>query len=319
MDLFVNELSFHGQFHTAPEFREALALLMCIRRVARRFSREVYCHRGLLSARPMPGAAMQKAVGGLRVESERRAVMRWMTSGGPFWDDSRQHGEDDRLECRGEIVTESAVGEAAFRTLNGTECGVVSVTPSDWDFSPVKVDWKLGNDGSQEKTAKLENWRKPDALERHLNNAPTTVRSWDDLRVTSERRFENILFSDNCFEPLNGVPFARSSADRILMMLQILDEVASAFDPGGARTPAGHRIHRDHFTGDNALFSDSSESEKRNFRRKLTFPHPVTFGETLFCPWHGKERHLNLRLHYYWSGKPGDQVMVVYVGRKITV
>ena len=44
-------------------------------------------------------------------------------------------------------------------------------------------------------------------------------------------------------------------------------------------------------TGDNALFSDSSDSEKHDFRKELTFPHPDNPKDSLFCTMHGKARH----------------------------
>ena len=127
MELLANELSLHEQFHDIAAFRDALSRLMVMRDAARRFGREVYCHRALLIASPMPGIPMQQAVGRLTVESERRAVMAWLTRAGPFWDDLRQHGADDYIECEGEIVTESAVAEAAYRTLHDVVCGLVSV------------------------------------------------------------------------------------------------------------------------------------------------------------------------------------------------
>ena len=63
----------------------------------------------------MPGVPMQQAIGSLGVENERCAVMIWLTKAGPFWDDVRRHRGDDWLDCEGEVVTDTAVGEAAFR------------------------------------------------------------------------------------------------------------------------------------------------------------------------------------------------------------
>ena len=126
------------------------------------------------------------------------------------------------------------------------------------------------------------------------------------------------MFADNCFEPLAGVPFAKGAADRFVVLLGILDRLARAFDADGVQTAEAQRIYEDYFKGNSALFSDSSETEKSRFRKKLTFPHPDYPGEYLFCPWHGKVRQMTLRLHYSWSGKAGDQVFVVYAGRKRT-
>ena len=61
-----------------------------------------------------------------------------------------------------------------------------------------------------------------------------------------------------------------------------------------------------------------SDSEKRDFRRELTFSHPGDRGGSLFCTWHGKVSHLTLRLHFSWPIKAGKPVHVVYAGPKIT-
>ena len=317
MELLANERSIHEQFHDTASFRDAIARLVSMRHVARRFGLEVYCHRELLNASPMPDTPMQKAVGRLSDE-KRRAALTWLTRAGPFWDDVRQHGADDWLECRGDIVTDGAIGEAAFRTLHGVECGLVSVTPSDWDFSPVEVVWRREAEELGDRRAEVDNWRDADTLEDGLQDAAPPVRSWNTLRETLENRFGNLTFAADCFKPLDGVPFAESSAKRLRVLLDILNRLAAAFDADGVRTPEGQRIYRDYFTGGNALFSDSSDTEKRDFHRELTFPHPDSSGKSLFCTWHGKVRHLNLRLHYSWSGSAGEQVWVVYAGPKIT-
>ena len=320
MNFFANDLSIHGQFYGIPLFRDALARLMAMRNAARRFGREVYCHRAFLTANPMPNMTMQQVLGRL-ASSERRAAMVWLTRGGPFWDNPRQHGADDWLECRGEVVTDSAVGEAAYRKLHAVECGLVSVTPSDWDDSPVEVTWRRDAEGLDDQSAALENWWEVETLENNLQASAPPIRSWDDLRDASTSRFRSLTFAGDCFEPLAGVPFSKSASDRILFLLGILDQFARAFDADGARTSEGHGIYQNYFTGgENALFSDSSSREKRKsrFRNKLTFPHPDDPGKSLFCTWHGKVPYMTLRLHYWWSRKSDDPIYVVYAGPKLT-
>lgn len=91
---------------------------------------------------------MPQAIQGFELE-QRRAVMQWLTRLGPFWEDVRTHGPDDYLECDGKIVTDTALGEAAFSCLHGADRRLVSLTPSSWDFSPISVSWqRVGNDGS---------------------------------------------------------------------------------------------------------------------------------------------------------------------------
>ncbi len=317
MEFFANALSIHLQFHDLPTFHGALGRLMRMRDVADRFGRNLYCHRSFVDAEPIPGIRMQQAVQRLAV-NERRALMIWLTGHGPFWDDLRRHDAGDWLECRGEIVTDTAVGEAAYRTLRGAECALISATPSDWDFSPVEVIRNREAEGLDNQNATLENWRNAAALEARLQDTAPPIRSWADLDSFSKIRFGSLTFAEGCFDPLAGIPFAKSAADRILALLTVLDRFAKAFDAGGSRTSEGSRIYQDYFTSDNARFSDSSDSEKRSFRTELTFPHPDKPGEFLFCTWHGKVRPMTLRLHFSWPIRADEPVHVVYAGPKLT-
>ena len=268
MELLANDLSVHEQFHDKTTFYDALSRLMTMRCVAQHFALDIYCHRGFLNAKPMPGVSMQQAIGSLSDRNTRRATMVWLTCAGPFWDDVhvRQHDVNDWLECRGKIVTDSAIGEAGFRTLHGVNCGLVSVSPSAWNFAAVKMIWCRGSQELDNQSAALENWWDPEELENGLRNTAPLIRSWRDLYESSTSRFQDLTFAENCFMPLKGIPFARSASDRFFQLLSILDQFARAFNVHGTRTPEGHQIYRDYFTGDNALFSDSSDSEKHKFR-----------------------------------------------------
>lgn len=262
---------------------------------------------------------MQRALGKFS-ESERRSVMGWLTRDGPFWEDSRRHEADEYLECRGDIVTDSAIAEAAYRALHGEECAVTSLVPSDWDFSPIEVHWRREAEGRSDRSTRLANWRDAAALEDSLQDATPPIRSWADLELLSSDQFRNLTFARDCFNPLTGIPFVKSAADRILVLLEILDQLACAFDEDGERTRDGHHIFQSHFTGidDNAWFSDSSNWEKRKFKNQLTFPHPGKANKSLFCTWHGKERRLALRLHFSWPIRAGEPVYIVYAGPKLT-
>ena len=318
MKLLVNDLSVHGQFHDFAGFREALCRLMALQGIAKRYGRQIQCHRGMFSAEPMPGMTLQKAVGNLEVESQRRAVMVWLTKSGPFWDDARQHGMGDWLECGGEIVTDTAVGEAAFRKLHEVECGLVSMIPSRWLHSPLVVIWNPGKEEANNREVEVGNWWEPETLAMALQELGLPVRAWDDLCDAASDRFTNLVFAKDCFKPLSGVPFVKSAADRFVSLLSVLDRFSKTSDDGSLRDVESHRMYRDHFTGERAWFSDSSDTEKRKFRHELTFPNPEDSAKSLFCSWHGKISHQTLRLHFSWPVDDGKPVYVVYAGPKIT-
>lgn len=317
MELLANDLSFHGQFEDIPSFRAALGRLMTLRRVAQRFGREVHCHRGLLQVAPLSNMGMQQALARLN-RNEQRAALLWLLKAGPFWDDLRRHDPSDWLECRDRIVTDCALGEAAYRSLHGLDSAMVGASPSDWDTSPLEVAWRREAEDLKDLTVSIENWWEVDSLERHLEHVSVPVRTWEELAAMATTRFEALRITSDSFVPLSGVPFNRSSSDRMLHLLHVLNRLAQEVYPGDKFTPEGKHIYQQYFVGRHALFSDSSSDEKRDFRRSLTFRDPDRPAITRFCPWHGKERHLTLRLHFSWPLRHNEKVHVVYAGPKLT-
>jgi hypothetical protein len=264
---------------------------------------------------------MQQAVRALNKE-EQRALMQWITQHGPFWEDARNHGPDDWIECNGQIVTDSAVGEAAWCSLNGLERGLVSFTPSDWQFSPVTIDWVL--DDGIKKTANVFNYWDAATVEAVLQDAPAHLDSWNRLEGIAIARFTQLTFAGDAFVHLKGIPFVPSAAERLRFILDKLNRFKSCFDANGLRTPEGHEIYQNFFTGKKgdggrgALFTDSSSPEKDEFKMKMTFKNPNNADETLFCPWHGKVQTPQLRVHFSWPIQADQPLYVVYVGPKLT-
>ncbi len=318
MDLLANELSVHGQFRDNRSFGDAIGRLMKMWKVAQRHGHEIHCARRFRDVEPRPGVrlepALQRSVG----PDERRLFLHWLTRGGPFWDDSRRHGPDAwlecRLECREEVVTDTSVGEAAFRVLSGMNCGLVSLTPSDWDFTPVHVCHRHTEATTTAKHADLPNWRCAAALEEGLRGVRPDVRAWNDLRREMSR-YPNLRFAPDCLDPLDGLPFSDGASREILRRLEVLNRFAGLVGDTGAPAHERLRLHQKHFRGRKAWFSDSSDEEKTRFRAKMNFRHPDRPGERLFCPWHGKVKIQQIRIHFSWPEPP---IHVVYVGQKIT-
>lgn len=316
--LFANELSFHEQFQSTADFHDAFSGLMAMRRRAQLRGLEIHCKRCLQWIEPVKGVPMQKALQGFPKDRVRSAMI-WLTQGGPFFEDVRQHTGDHYLECCDDIVTDSSVGETAYRLLSGLDANLVSAKRSSWDYDPVIVTWRKDEDGLDDEIAEIRNWRDPDLLDSALEDLAHKIESWGDLRKYSIRRFRRLTFSDDCFDPLfDGTPFANCAAQSFVDLFGILDKLAAAFNDDGEFTDEGHRIYKDHFMGDKAWFSDSSEGEKHAFKSSLTFPHPDDDGKTLFCTWHGKVSHMVMRLHFSWPIRKGKPVYIVYAGPKIT-
>jgi hypothetical protein len=253
---------------------------------------------------------------------QRLSLLQWITQQGPFWEEARNHRPGDWLEWNGVVVTDTAVGEAAWCCLHGTERSLVSLSPSNWQFSHVPVDWRPEINGTR--TVNVSNYWDAIALEAVLKNAPVPIASWDGLRAAATARCTQLTFAADAFEPLNGHPFVQGAAQRLLVLLNVLDRCKSCFDANGQRTAEGNKIYQDFFTGQaggggrGSAFSDSSESEKRDFRTELTFKHPLDGASPLFCPWHGKVQTPQLRVHFSSPISADAPLYVVYVGPKLT-
>ena len=171
---------------------------MEMRALAKRFDRDVHCHSAILSRDVLRGVSLQKAVGALPLD-QQRAVMRWLTRGGPFWWRDRRHGGDDYLESQGVLVTESAIAEAAFRTLHDTECGLMSFSPSEWNQSPIKVIWRREAEDFENERVAVENFWTVDDLEERMARAMAPIQSWANC-------------SRSRYEPFPGLRSARSAS-----------------------------------------------------------------------------------------------------------
>ena len=315
MDLLVNDLSLHGQFPDLESFRGSISRVMKIRTISRQNGWAVSCHRSFVNGQVTKETRIPEALKVLRLE-EQRAVMSWLSRQGPFWDDARLHDSDDWYEWDGNVVTDSAVGEAAHCLLHGIDCGLVSLVPSNFSFDPVEVDRVF--DDETRKRVDIPNHWEPAAFKVFFAAAPPALTSWTVLADHAASRCTRLTFAGNAFEPLRGHPFQPGVAKQILVLLDVLQRLRQSFDEDGARTAAGQVLYEQHFTGGRAWFSDSSNSEKNIFKNDLTFPHPENPERNLFCPWHGKVNSPKYRIHFSWPVTATTPTYVVYVGPKIT-
>jgi hypothetical protein len=284
-----------------------------MRRLAQAFGRSLYCHRNIVNARVTRDLSLPEAINSLRID-EKRALMPWLTQFGPFWEDTRAHSPDDYLEHDGEVVTDTAVGEAAVRCLGGMDSWLISFSPSSWERSPIRVEWVRA---VRDIVDVVNHWDH-DALEVALQKIPAPLVSWDQLAISASAGCPDLTFSPDSFESLRGHPFVEGAAQQILVRLKTLQRFRQCIDEKNERTAEGQRLYQDHFTGDKAWFSDSSDTEKRTFRTQLTFRRPGAKPENLFCPWHGKVKTPQLRIHFSWPVAADEPLYVVYVGPKIT-
>jgi hypothetical protein len=124
--------------------------------------------------------------------------------------------------------------------------------------------------------------------------------------------------ADYVIDPLARQPFVPGAARRFQELLSTLERLKGSFTEDGQLTTAGMLLFQNHFVGEKAWFTDSSDTENVDFRNEMTFPHPTVPLERIFCPWHGKVKIQQMRMHFSYPIKRAEPLYIVYIGPKIT-
>lgn len=301
MEFVFNDLSFHGQFATAADAQAALRQLLSLRTLIAKHGLVLRSSQGLLERQLTVAATVRSVINAWRDPALRQSIIIWMTKDGPFWDRQRLHGPDDYFECRGQVVTEHGLAEAAMAASVGQPRELISTSPSAWEETPLHVDWH--ETGAHPLAIQLWNSWKPDALSVRLSLHQAPLASWADLLNWTRRTCEHLTLASNVIEPLARHPFHPGAVERLQVLLKVLDELKASIGADGKMSEGGMRLREEHFVGDKAWFTDSSDAEKVDFKSDLTFKHPGRTDDTLFCPWHGKVKIDQLRIHFSYPIK----------------
>jgi hypothetical protein len=214
------------------------------------------------------------------------------------------------------VVTDTAVGEAAMQMLQGTATTLVSFTPSSWEWTPIHVD--RVQDDEDRTTVSVSNAWTQAQIDSALQHSDRPLQSWSDLVRWAERECSHLTLAPDVIASLAGCPFVPGTAERFQVLLKTLDRLKQCAGEDDRLNAEGLEILQNYFVGEEARFTDSSDGEKREFKQKLTFPHPERPGETLFCTWHGKVKTPQMRVHFSYPIKRDEPLYVVYIGPKIT-
>lgn len=322
MELFINDRSIHEQFTSVNSFLDAFEKLVAMRETARKFDLKIYRHRKFLETWVSPDMSIQQAINNFPIDKKRHAQV-WLTNQpNSYWDESTQHRPDDFLVCDGEVVTDSAIGEAAYRSLqDDIRCDLLSFMSHKWNTLSVRVEWHQSEDEySDIRSIDIKNWWDHNELENQLRqHSLSDVKSWVDLEDELRRQCDNLEFLDGCFNPLRRVPFQRDLINGLRRHFSALNRYAGAFSVGKKRTSECEELHQTYFVGRKAWFSDASDGEEIRFKNEMTFRHPES-GDDFFCPWHGKPGKGKdpIRFHFSWPTRTNEPFYIVYVGPKLT-
>ena len=308
MDFLLNDLSIEGQFPDARSFCAALDHIVEMRNVARGFGSDLYCRQNVAEIRINPSTSVREAL----PREKKSAFMLWLDRRGPFWDDARKHHPDEWLMSGDDIVTDTAVGEAAYCSTLGLDRRLVSLAPSEWNYSPIVVT--LTDTATDIPVANY--WE----LASLKTDLLPSIKTCEQLEKVSKTIFPRLQFSEDSFSYLRRY-FVPAMVANIISRLEVLDDLMG--DMASTVDWMSMPTYQNHFANPNNRFSDSSEREKNDpgDRQKLSFKHPDGSGRTLFCPWHGKMSHQGYpyRIHFSWPLRAGEPLYVVYVGPKLTI
>lgn len=314
----LNELSLHGQFYCEDDFIQSLKDIAECNRVVRETGHSFYCSNRLILKRVTHKVGFREAVENTGDKILISSILNWLHKRGPFWEEQQQHTEDDYFEYQNEVVTDTALAEAAWRVANQQNCYTVSFKPSNFCHSPLLVIW-YQSEGNR--SIDVQNFWEVVTLTTFLKSNLKPPTSWEELIQQCISEYPHLTFADDLLDPLDSEPFSETIAKRVRELLSILDELNTCFGEDGKLNRRGQEIKRNYFEREKAQFTDSSVPEKRDFRDEMIFKKPnSSTGETFSCPFHGKiKMGRQYRIHFSWpKEQPTDPLYIVYIGPKLT-
>lgn len=320
MQWHVNDLSLAGQSTDEQIFLAELSQLMTLRSRIPGLRDRLLVSRELKD-RPVTSAMLLRNV----VERHpdrgfRQLVFGWLANHGPFWDNDRQVNTDDYFEYDGHDVTGQGLGEAARRRIVGNDAHSFSFdgcTTPPCSHSPLAVQHGLKE--SPLGQVDIPNVCGIEALRAAALSVLPAPRNWNEALECLRARFPGLIFADTILAVLEREPYNQYIVERTEALLGVLQQFLESHDKSGNSTARTLEILTTHFQGGKAWFSDESPSNKAAFENELTFRDPTNPKSFIFCPWHGKIKTPQYRIHFEWpSLAMKSNVKVVYIGPKIT-
>jgi hypothetical protein len=295
---------------------------MKIRALIRKAGRDLFCHQSLADSVVAPGLLIRQAIQSMD-NNARQAFMHWLTKGGPFWLDQRQHPDDHWFEIEdGTLVTDSAIAEAAYCLTIQHPREIVSFSPSGFIRNPISVTWRLSEEATS--IISVPNHWEQTSVEQTLSKLPIALDSWGALSDHIRRSCDNIRFAEN-FLQLEGYPFKKCVSDGILQLVDVLNKLSEAFADDGNHTRDFDVLYDTFFKGEDPYFTDESKPNLDNeqYVRRMTFVHPDRVGQFLICSWHGKvnspKNFIPIRIHFSWPITRKGELYLPYIGKKLTM
>lgn len=312
MTILFNEKSLRNEIRSSQELFEEIKSIMKARQFLLKGEMHIHCHRNFINYKFTNGETILSYI--MRFDiTERIDVINWLSKAGPFWDDDQLHLPMDLYFHDDEKVGGTSLAEAAAQLYCEEEYSVFSLANEKYSENKIIIAWRQQHCDLK---FNIDNHISNESLEEKVKSSEKNIESWRQLEEVAKKVFLNIEFTEDCFVHLNRIPFYKAASKSIMEKLRVLDEIKNCFDESGGFTQEGNEIYQKHFIGEKAWFSDSSGAEKRDFSNEMTFK--IKEEDNRFCPWHGKVKTPQIRIHFTYPIEHQSPLYIVYVGEKIT-
>jgi len=322
MEWHINDLSIDGQFEDHIEFRATLEPLLRLRANEPELYNRLFCSQGLSQCLASGSKKIQQVILETNDQTFKMLALSWMNKG-PFWNDTREENETDLFTFQNTDVTEQGLGECARRLIAGINSNAFSFIGSSADFkdSPLTV-----LQGFEEEFLGrydvVNHWKLQQISDEIQKLKPVKkIKTWEAVKIEMEDTFDDLVFSDDVMHKIASTPFSDYIRERIFILLKVLNSLVEETEEDGNLSPEGIVLHENHFVGKKAWFTDGNTQKKKNkkYKEKLSFKDPDKPEKDIFCPWHGKIKVNQIRIHFEWP-RPVNQkkIKIVYIGPKLT-
>jgi len=312
----LNELSLKEQFSTPQTFLEALRTLLKARAGNETLRASLRITSDIAERRVCADHTFREAVERAATPFEKRQVITWITSQGPFWTVDRPEIENDLFYCGEEDVTHTGLGEAARRRITAEDTETFSFADAGPPYDANSITLTHGLLEDPLGLIHVPNSIDLSGLVAACTAAPVAPTNWAASLDILKERFPNVWFASNLGDALDGQPFVPYVHDRALELIGVLSKIAESRNALGAMNETGKYLHQTHFVGGKAWFTDESDQNKVDFKEELSFVRAA--GTKELCAFHGKIKTPQYRIHFPWPLAPGKPVEIVYFGPKIT-
>jgi len=292
------------------EFKTSVHLFRRYKQTVTEAGFRLYIHRNIFE-RPVLGNTFRKGIQKYFKRQQVRSLMNWFSKDGFFLPDDACADTEDSFVCyypedaeeKSKDITGSALAECAFRKIAGEDAGSISLEQSKFSWSPIRVLL------SQLDEAIIDNDYTINSLKQRLEVLLPPISSWSVLMNRIES-LPKLTLEDYVKTKLITNPFSQNVAEGIYARAKELSEMATA-----TSLEQFNELFAKYATGTKARFSDSSPSEKRDFKEVLTF---LIDDKKNLCPYHGKVKIQQYRIHLVDRPAYEKFARVVYIGPKLT-